>query len=59
MNALGIIIIVVIGAICVFECISLVLAILKRRKLKKQKTEVEVNNVKQENSFDESSDESK
>ena len=59
MNALGIVLLVVIGAVCVFELFSLVLTILKKKKMKKQQAEVEVNNVKQEDSFEEKSEESK
>ena len=59
MNALGIVLLVVIGAVCVFELVSLVLTILKKKKMKKQQAEVEVNNVKQEDSFEEKSEESK
>lgn len=59
MNALGIVLLVVIGAVCVFELVSLVLTIIKKKKMKKQQAEVEVNNVKQEDSFEEKSDESK
>lgn len=59
MNALGIVLLVVIGAVCVFELVSLVLTILKKKKMKKQQAEVEVNNVKQEDSFEDKSEESK
>ena len=59
MNALGIVLLVVIGAVCVFELVSLVLTIIKKKKMKKQQAEVEVNNVKQEDSFEEKSEVSK
>ena len=59
MNAIGIILLVIVGAVCIFEATSLVFAIIKKRRMKKQQTEVEVNNVKQEDSFEDSSEESK
>jgi len=52
MNALGILLIVFVVAICLFEIVSLTLTILKKRKLKKQQAVTDVNNVKQEDSFE-------
>ena len=48
MSTAGIILLVAVGAVCLFELVSLVLTIIKKKKLKKQQPEVEVNNVKQE-----------
>lgn len=50
MNTAGIILLVVFICVCVFELCSLVFTILKRKKLKKENTKIEVNNVKQEDS---------
>lgn len=52
MNALGILLIVFVVAICLFEIVSLTFTILKKRKLKKQQAVTDVNNVKQEDSFE-------
>lgn len=52
MSVLGIILLVVLGALVLFELTSLILTIIKKKKLKKEKAlqKIEVNNVKQEDS---------
>lgn len=52
MSVFGIILLVVLGALVLFELTSLILTIIKRKKLKKEKAlqKIEVNNVKQEDS---------
>ena len=50
MSTAGIILLVAVGAVCLFELVSLILTIVKKKKLKNQQQEIEVNNVKQEGS---------
>lgn len=50
MNTAGIILLIIFIAVCVFELISLVMSILKRKKLQNKDKKIEVNNVKQEDS---------
>ena len=54
MSVLGIILLVVLGALVLFELTSLILTIIKKKKLKKEKAlqKIEVNNVKQEDSLE-------
>ena len=54
MSVLGIILLVVLGALVLFELASLILTIIKKKKLKKEKAlqKIEVNNVKQEDSLE-------
>lgn len=56
MNTAGIILLIIFIAVCVFELISLVMSILKRKKLKNKDKKIEVNNVKQEDSQESSTE---
>lgn len=50
MSTAGIILLVAVGLVCVFEVVSLIMTIIKKRKMKQNQQEIEVNNVKQEDS---------